>query len=385
MLRIREKYSPGSCEYKGQIQEIRWDLSGCNLRCLFCWSPASQPEETGDNTVSLRPTDLAKRTVSTINDPSKAFIRFTGGEPTLQWPEVESALAALRQLNPARKPPILYQTNGIEIGRGSVDFAELALDRNQLYLFEVSFKGTNPSEFALLTGKSPDLYELQLAGYKRLLEFSRANNNVSVVAVLGVYHSSTSGPSKYAFVAPETGYFLFDDQQKWDSEFAAIWNAASLKWVERLRMSPPGLWKNVLSRCGPHATGLVMHFPQGASTNPRSLFPAKPPPAQYVQKIVEMHFWPTSVIRALPKWERKDTWQPAVDEQNTATTTPVPMPGAIHNGSTVTLADGTKYKIGVDVSLRSPIGTALIGRRAGDVVTVKTPSGFHELRIVNVQ
>lgn len=385
MLRVREKYSPGSCEYDGQIREVRWDLSGCNLRCLFCWSPASRPEETGDRVTSLHPADVARRTAWTIGDPSKAFIRFTGGEPTLQWGEIEAALAAIRQSSPARRPPILLQTNGIEIGRGRLDLGELALDPNQLYLFEVSFKGTNPTEFTLLTGKSPDMYEFQLAGYRRLFEFSRVNNNVAVVAVLGVYHSATGGTSKYAFVDPETGWVLFDDQRKWYPEFTAIWSAAPLKWVERLRMSPPGLWENVLARCGPQAAGVIAHFPQGIDTNPKGLFPAKPPSAQYARKIVGTLFWPTSLTRALPKWERADSRQPAGDEGVAATGDPIPIPGVIREGSVVTLADGTRYKIGVDVSPRSPIGSALMGRKAGDAVTVETPSGMRELHVVDVR
>lgn len=385
MLRVREKYAPGSCDYDGQIREVRWDLSGCNLRCLFCWSPASRPQETGDRAVSVSPEDVARRTARAISDPSRAFVRFTGGEPTLQWLEVTSALSAIRMSDPARRPPVLFQTNGIEIGRGNLDLSELTRDPNQLYLFEVSFKGTNPDEFALLTGQNRDLYELQLAGYQRLLKLTQARGNVAVVAVLGVYHSATKGSSKYAFVNPKSGAVLFDDRSKWHPGFAAVWQSAPLKWVERLRMSPKGIWENVLARCGPQAAGVVAHFPQGVSTNPLGLFPAKPLPAKYVQQIVSARFWPASLTRGLPAWGPVDP--PGVRPTVRAATAvrPTQLPGAIREGSMVTLADGTTYTIGVDVSLRSPVGVALLGRRAGEVVAVETPGGTHTLHIKQVK
>lgn len=74
--------------------------------------------------------------------------------------------------------------------------------------------------------------------------------------------------------------------------------------------------------------------------------------------------------------------------------------GTINIGSTVTVAkakDGTssrQYRIvGSEeadmqegkISNRSPLGSALIGKKKGDVVSVKTPNGEVEYTIVNVE
>jgi len=287
---VRAKYAPGLFDYDGGYQEVRWDLSGCNLSCLFCWSPASRPEGR-DPTRILTSKDVAVETLRNMSNKSRAFIRFTGGEPTLQWRPVTGALKELQLTIKPPRPPILFQTNGIAIGKGVVVLDALAGDKDQHYLFELSFKGTNADEFALLTGKPAELYEHQLTAYQRLAELSRTAPNIAVVAVLGVYHSATRRPSKYAFVNPQSGKLLFEDVEAWDPRFSIIWQAAHRKWVERLRMSPPGLWRNVLKRCGPDGAGILRSFPSGTPTNQNRLFPAKPQSGDYARQIVLREFW----------------------------------------------------------------------------------------------
>jgi len=99
-------------------------------------------------------------------------------------------------------------------------------------------------------------------------------------------------PSKYAFVNPATSNLLFEDSTNWNPHFASIWGSAALKWVEPLRMSPPGLWKNVLKRCGPDGAKVLKYFPARVLTNGMHLFPAKPDSASYARQIVMKHFWP---------------------------------------------------------------------------------------------
>ena len=291
MLIVRAKYAPGLCNYNGGYQEVRWDLSGCNLSCLFCWSPASRPTETRDPTRIVASKEVAVETLRNVSNKSRAFIRFTGGEPTLQWHSVAGALKELQLTIQPPRPPILFQTNGIEIGKGTVPLDALADDKDQHYLFELSFKGTNSDEFALLTGKPANLYEHQLAAYQRLAELSSTAPNIAVVAVLGIYHSATKRPSKYAFVTPQSGKLLFEDVEAWDPRFSSIWKAAHRKWVEPLRMSPPGLWRNVLKRCGPDGAGVLRNFPAGTPTNQRRLFPAKPTSQEYARQIISREFW----------------------------------------------------------------------------------------------
>lgn len=291
MLKVRAKYVPGTCVDEGGYCEIRWDLSGYNLRCAFCGSPASRPLETDDPTCTVTSKEVVAKTLKNLGDKSSTFIRFTGGEPTLQWSGVAEAILQLNSAIAPPRAPFLFQTNGIEIGKGTVSVETLVEDQNQLYLFEVSLKGTNSDEFMLLTSKSAERYDCQLEGYQRLLEASRLRRNVRIVAVLGVYHASTRQHSKYAFVNPITGEVLFDDYKNWDPRFSALWRTTSLKWVEPLRMSPLGVWKNLLRCCGPDGAGLLRNFLEGTPNNVGGVFPAKPKSAKYARQIVTKHFW----------------------------------------------------------------------------------------------
>jgi uncharacterized Fe-S cluster-containing radical SAM superfamily protein len=387
-LRVRAKYAPGTADYDGSYREVRWDLSGCNLRCEFCWSPASRPSETLDPCVSVSPSAVLERTRKVIGDPSRAFLRFTGGEPTLQWEGLLDAIANTRTPPVQRRPPILIQTNGIEIGRGGVDLTTLATDPQQLYLFELSLKGTNACEFALLTGRSPELYELQLEGYTRLRELALEHPHVAVVAVLGVYHSSVGGLSRYAFIDPQSRTLLFDDVRAWHPGFAAAWKAAPLKWVEPLRMSPKGMWDKVLVRCGPNGAGLLAHFPNGVATNTLGRFPSKPRSADYARRIITGGYWPRQVTRGLPEWSPAPAPIPTLVGRPTKPqpTEPdsSPIPGVVRAGSVVTLSDGSTYRMGVDVQMTSPVGIALAGRAAGDLVAVSTPGGLRKFEIVKI-
>lgn len=289
MLKVRTKYSPGICEYKNGYHEIRWDLSGCNLRCHFCWSPASRPDETHDPSSMLNTDEIVNKTQQAIKNPRKTFIRFTGGEPTLQWPGIKDVIEKI--INSPYNIPILIQTNGIEIGKGRIETDILCNDDSQLFLFELSFKGTNSREFQLLTGKDGSLFKLQLKGYRMLEKLSEFHKNIAVVAVLGVYHSSVKGNSKYVFVDQATGKLLFENPSNWDERFKLLWLNAPLKWVEPLRMSPIGVWKNLLRRCGEDGRKILKHFPTGAPTNEYAYFPPKPKSYEYARRIINREFW----------------------------------------------------------------------------------------------
>lgn len=291
MLNVRAKYSPGWKNYDGGYQEIRWDLFGCNLSCSFCWSPASRPPEISDPLRAVTSEEVVSITLDRLGEQSCTFFRFTGGEPTLQWDGLAEVLTQLQTALMPPRPPILIQTNGIAIGRGEVDLSSLSEDREQNYLFEISFKGTNAAEFSLLTNRPAELYQYQLAGYQRLLDLSQTSPHIQVVAVLGVYHSSIRGLSKYAFVNQRSGNLFFDQDESWDSDFSELWISAPLKWVEPLRLSPLGIWRNVLHRCGESGSGVLQYSPSGRLTNQRGLFTSKPKSSYYARQLVLREFW----------------------------------------------------------------------------------------------
>jgi len=292
MLVCREKYSPGCKTYPPNLREIRWDVVGCNLRCQFCWSPASRYRETGDPTVIVQDDQAVAQTGRLVENPDRTFLRFTGGEPTLfAWDEVEYVTKCLGQDERLARVPILIQTNGIRIGEGKAPIDWLITRDNQRFLFEVSFKGTNAAEFELLTGKSAELYDQQFAGYDLLNDLAQTSGHVGVVAVLGVYHSAVDSTSQFTFVDPTNGSLLFDDVELWDPRFKDVWGSARFKWVEPLRRSPQGLWQRVLDRCGSQGSGIIAESPAGVATNQQRQFPAKPKSADYASQLVNLQFW----------------------------------------------------------------------------------------------
>lgn len=241
----------------------------------------------------MSPVDIYNETVRLITQPQTTFIRFTGGEPTLYWSDISEFLDMFQRVNDEKRVPILIQTNGIEIGKGNVNLDILGGNSAQKFLFELSIKGTNSSEFEILTTKPQDLYKHQVAGYYALKNISNQFPNVQVVAVLGVYHSSVSGPSKYAFVNPQNNRLLFESYESWDDGFKEIWEGTTLKWVEPLRMSPKGVWNNIVKRCGENGAGILKRFPLGADTNSNRLFPPKPKSFDYARYITTKKYWTT--------------------------------------------------------------------------------------------
>jgi uncharacterized Fe-S cluster-containing radical SAM superfamily protein len=231
MISLRKRYAPGYCEYRSGYHEIRWDVVGCNLKCQFCWSPASRPQQTSEPSVQKSATEVFHDTLNALSDPSKTFIRFTGGEPTLYWDDFSCALDMFDGNDTISQIPVLIQTNGIEIGRGNATLEGLLSCTSQLYLFELSFKGTNGEEFSLLTTKDPELYQHQLKAYEVLADFSQRSSRIRVVAVLGVYHSALKSKSKYAFINPTSDAILFDNPDVWDPKFKQIWLSTQSKWV----------------------------------------------------------------------------------------------------------------------------------------------------------
>ena len=290
MIRFRRKYAPGKCEHGG-YHEIRWDVLGCNLRCQFCWSPASRPEKTDEPLCEKDPETVVQDTQDAIIDAKKTFIRFTGGEPTLQWEEISAALRMFNDHPILKQIPILIQTNGIEIGKERVDLGIFEEQDAQRYLVELSFKGTNPGEFRLLTGKDPGLYQYQLRAYHMLSQIADLSCNVCVVAVLGIYHSALDGPSKYAFKGRD-GKLLFDNPALWDPGFRMIWESTDKKWVESLRMFPKGMWDKLLERCGPKGSRILHYSEGGFNSDAKGIFMAKPDSAILATSIVHGMYWP---------------------------------------------------------------------------------------------
>lgn len=291
MIPFRKKYSPGVCRHKPNYTEIRWDVIGCNLKCQFCWSPASRPLETKEPSINKSADEVYEDTQSAIIQPEHTFIRFTGGEPTLYSQELFDILLRYDKNKTLCQIPIIIQTNGLLIGKGQVNINLLNLLDKQKILFELSFKGTNEREFNILTGLDPVQYIHQINAYERIKELSISKKNIAVIAVLGIYHSSLNSQSKYAFIDPETKNLLFDNQNEWSEKFKSIWENTTDKWVESLRMSPKGMWDNLCKRCGEIGTGILKKFPDRVQTNIDGVFISKPKSYEYAKMLINNSFW----------------------------------------------------------------------------------------------
>jgi sulfatase maturation enzyme AslB (radical SAM superfamily) len=238
--------------------------------------------------------EIYDETIRTIKNYSRCFIRFTGGEPTLYWKELVNVFEMFANNTRTIEIPILIQTNGILIGKKKINLNDLNRDpiKKLKFLFELSFKGTNQSEFETLTQNSGQLYEYQLAAYEYFKIAQKKNLNISFITVLGIYHSAIkSHHSKYAFVYSSDDKIMFDKHKPWHPEFERIWTESRRKWVESLRMSPKGVWETLWKRCGDKGAGILKKFTEGAKTNPGSIFPSKPRGYEYSKSIVENEYW----------------------------------------------------------------------------------------------
>jgi len=137
------------------------DCCGCNLRCIFCWSglPRDNPERIGK---LYSPQQI----FSSLTACAKKFgynqLRVSGNEPTIGKEHLLELLGLIEQT--AYK--FILESNGILI---DADYAR-QLSKLRCVHARISIKGTNPQEFALLTGAEPDAFHLQLNALRNLLD-----------------------------------------------------------------------------------------------------------------------------------------------------------------------------------------------------------------------
>jgi uncharacterized Fe-S cluster-containing radical SAM superfamily protein len=141
------------------------DCCGCNLRCVFCWSGAPR-----DNPEGLGKFHSPNQIFNSLTRCAEKFnyeqLRVTGNEATIG----RSHLLKLLELIDQTKFTFILETNGILIGHDP-DFAK-QLAKFKCVNVRVSVKGTNPQEFSILTGATPEAFTLQLKALKNLLDAS---------------------------------------------------------------------------------------------------------------------------------------------------------------------------------------------------------------------
>lgn len=154
------------------------DVIGCNLRCRFCW--AWYFRDRHDLGYFLSPQEVFKRLTSIATKEGYKYLRLTGGEPTISREHLIEVLKLVEN----SKHSFIIETNGILIGADS-SYAEELSKFSNVYT-RISFKGTNPREFATLTGAVPEAFNLQLHALRNLLDAGlEPGRDFGVAAMIG--------------------------------------------------------------------------------------------------------------------------------------------------------------------------------------------------------
>ena len=154
---------------------------GCNLRCKFCFSdqPVRKPKQTGK---FYTPQEVFSALDASAKKYGHKLISASASEGTLG----REHLFELLELVDRSTYIYILETNGMTLG-ADPDFAR-ELKRFKNLHVRVSIKGTNPEEYASLTGAIPESYALPYKGLKHLIDAG-----VSCNACLSASFSSNEG------------------------------------------------------------------------------------------------------------------------------------------------------------------------------------------------
>lgn len=199
-------------------------LFGCNFQCPFCFAQKySYAPLDSAHKKDFVPGDIANAIIEWSRDnPKSCYLQITGGEPILNEVRINDIVQALIQADRVAQKDlrIIYQTNGSFLGKQNQvppAFNSLGSLKRTAILFEISFKGTNPNEYSILSGTSnPDGFYNQCKSYWLLK--SLVDKNISVVARLGCGHHKNT----IHFVNPDKDARSMFLHQSWDAEFSRI-------------------------------------------------------------------------------------------------------------------------------------------------------------------
>ena len=153
---------------------------GCNLRCKFCFSdrPVRKPGTTGKFYTPQQVFDALDRSAK---KHGHKLISASASEGTLG----RQHLFELLELVDQSEYVYVLETNGMTLS--DAEFAQQLARFSNLHV-RVSIKGTNPDEYARLTGAIPSSYELPYHALKNLIDAG-----VSCNACLSLSFSTESG------------------------------------------------------------------------------------------------------------------------------------------------------------------------------------------------
>ena len=147
------------------------DCCGCNLQCVFCWSdkPRENPAHYGK---FCTPEEVSAKIIQCAHEHNYHLVRISGNEPTIAKKHI------LKVLNIINRTKLLFilETNGTLLDK---DFVQELAQCRHLHV-RVSLKGTNPEEFSMLTGATPDAFGRIMENLRTLLNY-HVNFNVAVM------------------------------------------------------------------------------------------------------------------------------------------------------------------------------------------------------------
>ncbi|MEW5936923.1 MAG: radical SAM protein [Candidatus Thermoplasmatota archaeon] len=138
------------------------DVTGCNLRCAFCWAGDDLRENPKAGRL-YSPQEAADALVRICRARGYAQVRLSGQEPTIGR---EHLLALLKSLE-GKGLTFILETNGILLG-AEREYAVALRGIRHLHV-RVSIKGCSEAEFSALTGACPAGFSLQLKGLEHLI------------------------------------------------------------------------------------------------------------------------------------------------------------------------------------------------------------------------
>ncbi len=153
---------------------------GCNLRCKFCFSdrPVRKPGTTGK---FYTPQQVFDALDASAKKHGHKLISASASEGTLG----RQHLFELLELVDQSEYVYVLETNGMTLN--DAEFAQQFARFRNLHV-RVSIKGTNPEEYARLTGAIPSSYELPYRALKNLIDAG-----VSCNACLSLSFSTEAG------------------------------------------------------------------------------------------------------------------------------------------------------------------------------------------------
>ncbi len=152
------------------------DTIGCNLQCKFCW--AWYFRNRYDKGELLSPSEVFTKLDRIARRYGFNLLRLSGGEPTIA-PE---HLFEVLKLAQEHGYTFILETNGLLIGYYN-DLAKRIANFNNV-IVRVSFKGTNPKEFKLLTNACSAMFNYQLRAIENLLTYGLKPGSEVIVAVM---------------------------------------------------------------------------------------------------------------------------------------------------------------------------------------------------------